>query len=110
MDAGLRVLRLIAFDGRPSLSLVAINKRNDRAFVFCLAPFSFVSRFIRPLSNVAGVRVMKRERMNGKTEYGISLQVFRGDDAKFGCHSREQAMNIMHKLSHHLGLANRHGA
>jgi hypothetical protein len=101
------VLRINAYDSRPSLTFLSVDRARDRAIVLGLGPYFPVYRVLAPLSLIAEVQMFKSEHVEGKPEYGVLLRVLCGDRVKFGCHSREQARTICHAIAQHLGLDHR---
>lgn len=104
MAAKLRALHIRAYDASPSLTVLAISRGHDRAFVLGIGPFLPVFRIIRPLSMITAVQATKHEASDNNPDYGVSLRVRSGAPVRFGCRSRAQAMKIMRKISEYLGL------
>jgi hypothetical protein len=65
-------------------------------------------RVISPLSQIAGIQVVKRERPNTRPDYGIALSFHDAPHIRFGCISRDQAMHVMHATAKCLGLTRHH--
>lgn len=104
MNSNTDALHIKTYDGRPSLTVLSIDRKRNRAIIFGIDLFLPVFRVLSPLSLITGVQVFKQEKKEGQAQYGILLRVRCGDRVKFGCRSREQAKAISHKIAQHLGL------
>jgi hypothetical protein len=107
MNRNAGVLRVRAYDGSPSLTFLSVDRIQDRAVFFGIGLFLPVRRVITPLSLIAGIQVVKHERKEGKSEYGVTVRLHQGKHIKLGCRSRDQAMTIMRNIARYLGLQHR---
>jgi hypothetical protein len=86
-------------------AFVNLDRRTDHADVFSLA---FVVPFRRKaarLTEITSVQVSKREHDDGPSTYSTVLRLRHGDNIKFACGSRDEALDLMRKLSKFLKLA-----
>jgi hypothetical protein len=101
------VLHVLAYDGKPSLTHLSLDKKHDRAQLLKLGLFSPKLRTIPSLSLITDVLATKREEIEDQPEYGIVLRIHDSHPIRFGCASRSQAMEVMRRTAHYLGLHHR---
>lgn len=80
-------------------ALATFDRVHQTAEIVWLATVIPFRRRSIPLADLAGAQVRKREDLSGKTFYGLTLRRRRGDDIRFSCSSREDAMSLMQTLS-----------
>lgn len=107
MKTSLPVLRLLAYDRKPSLTYLAFDKKHDRARLLKVGVFPPELRTISSLASITDILVTKHEDIENQPSYGAVLRIRNDRPIRFGCASRDRAMEIMHKTAHYLGLRHR---
>lgn len=103
-----KALRICAYDRSPSLCLGRIERGKDRAVFLRLGLSLPQCKIISPLSLIAGVQVTKHDKKDRAPNYGIAVKLHKGKHFKFGCRSRDQAMETLRILSKYLAVETRH--
>lgn len=84
-------------------AFVSFDKIAARTTIFRLAWILPWWRTQVPLSRIREVKARKRERHDGTAVYGIVLRQQAGEDIRFGCGSRDDAMNTLRAIVQFLG-------
>lgn len=83
-------------------AMATFDRAQQTAEIVWLATVIPFRRRSIPLAELAGAQVRKRADLNGKAFYGLTLRRRRGDDIRFGCCSKQDAMRLMQSLSEFL--------
>lgn len=85
-------------------AMASFDRTRNRVVVYGLAFVVPFRRDAAALSDITGVQVRKCEKDNGDASYGVVLRRRQSEDIKFGCSSRDDAMNTMRQIAKFLEL------
>lgn len=88
---------------RPGV-LITFDKAAGRAVVYRLLGIVPIRRDVLPITGIIDVQMLKRERTNGESRYGVVLRRW-SDDIRINCTSRDKALAILREITQFLSLA-----
>lgn len=104
----IKPLRFHAFDHEPSASFGRIDRQKDQAVIVRVGLPIPTIRVVKPLSLIAGAQILKRENVRRGPLYGIAIRLHKGKAVKFGCRSRQAALELLETLHRYLKVETRH--